>query len=76
MNNDLPSTEWITSTRRPPTHRAGTHSCLSDALEIDPQVRADQMGHSVDVNRNKYTRSSLERRRKAVNALEKALGVM
>jgi len=53
-----------------------THSCLLDELGVDPQVRADQMGHSVDVNQNRYTRSSLERRRNAVNMLEKALGLM
>jgi len=53
-----------------------TYSCLSDELKVDPQVRADQMGHSVDVNQNEYTRASLERRKGAVNALEKALGVM
>jgi integrase len=52
-----------------------THSCLLDDLGIDPQVRADQMGHTVDVNQNQYTRSSLERRLSAVNTLEKALGV-
>jgi hypothetical protein len=52
-----------------------TYSSLSDELEVDPQVRADQMGHGVDVNQNSYTRSSLERRRLAVNALEKAVGV-
>ena len=33
------------------------------------------MGHTVDVNQNKYTRSPLERRLNAVNALEKALGL-
>jgi len=38
-----------------------THACLMDELEIDPQVRADQMGHSVDVNQNEYTRAPLER---------------
>jgi hypothetical protein len=38
-------------------------------------VQADQMGHTVDVNQNKYTRSSLERRLRAVNSLEEALGV-
>jgi len=27
-----------------------THSCLLDELGVDAQVRADQMGHSVDVN--------------------------
>jgi integrase len=52
-----------------------THATLMDDLGVDPQVRADQMGHTVDVNQNQYTRSSLERRRTAVNALEKALGV-
>ena len=52
-----------------------THSCLLDELGVDAQVRADQMGHSVDVNQNKYTRSSLERRRAAVNALERALEI-
>jgi integrase len=52
-----------------------THSTLLYELEVDPQVRADQMGHTVDVNQNQYTRSSLERRRTAVNLLEKALGV-
>lgn len=53
-----------------------THSCLSDHLGIDPQVRADQMGHSVDVNQNVYTKASLRRRKEAVQALETALGVM
>ena len=52
-----------------------THSSLSDELEVDPQVRADQMGHTVDVNQNAYTKASLGRRRQAVNALEKAVGV-
>jgi len=53
-----------------------THACLLAELDIDPQVRAEQMGHSVDVQQNEYTRTSLERRRDAVNTLEKALGVM
>src|SRR6185295_8747277 len=52
-----------------------THASLLDELGVDPQVRADQMGHSVDVNQNQYTRSSLERRRTAVNALERALEI-
>jgi integrase len=50
-----------------------THSCIADGESIDPQVRADQMGHTVDVNQNVYTRSSLDRRIEAVNAIEKAL---
>jgi integrase len=50
-----------------------THATLLDELGVDPQVRADQMGHSVDVNQNTYTRSSLERRQSAVKTLERAL---
>ncbi len=53
-----------------------THSCLLADLGVDPQVRADQMGHTVDVNQNRYTKSSLGRRQEAVNSLEQALGVM
>ncbi|MGA2184928.1 MAG: tyrosine-type recombinase/integrase [Bryobacteraceae bacterium] len=53
-----------------------THSCLLKDLNIDPKVRAEQMGHTVDVNENVYTRTSLEQRRKAVNALESALRIM
>jgi integrase len=52
-----------------------THSTLSDELGVDPQVRADQMGHTVDVNQNRYTKASHARRRQAVNALEQALGL-
>jgi integrase len=53
-----------------------THSCIGAELDIDPQVRADQMGHTVDVNQNVYTRSSLDRRIAAVNTIEKAVVVM
>ena len=49
-----------------------THSCLLKELDVDPQVRAEQMGHTVDVNENVYTRTSLERRSEAVNKLETA----
>jgi integrase len=52
-----------------------THSCLLKELDVDPQVRAEQMGHTVDVNENVYTRTSLERRREAVNRLESALTI-
>jgi len=52
-----------------------THSCLLKELDVDPQVRAEQMGHTVDVNENVYTKTSLERRRQAVNKLESALRV-
>ena len=53
-----------------------THSCLLAELDVDPQIRADQMGHTVDVNQNRYTKSSLGRRQEAVNSLEQAIGVM
>ena len=53
-----------------------THSSLSSDLGVDPQVRADQMGHGVSTNENEYTKASLERRKEAVNILEKAVGVM
>jgi integrase len=52
-----------------------THSCLLKELDVDPQVRAEQMGHTVDVNENVYTRTSLERRREAVNRLESVLSI-
>jgi len=51
-----------------------THSSLLKELDVDPHVRAEQMGHTVDVNENVYTITSLKRRREAVNALEKAIG--
>ena len=51
-----------------------THSTLLKELDVDPHVRAEQMGHTVDVNENVYTVTSLKRRREAVNALENAIG--
>lgn len=53
-----------------------THSSLLDDLGVDPQVRAEQMGHTVDVNENVYTQASFGRRRQAVNDLEKRIDVM
>jgi integrase len=50
-----------------------THSSLLKELDVDPHVRAEQMGHTVDVNENVYTISSHQRRKEAVNALEKAI---
>jgi integrase len=52
-----------------------THSCLLKELDVDPQIRAEQMGHTVDVNENVYTQTSLARRREAVNRLETSLRV-
>jgi hypothetical protein len=51
-----------------------THSSLPKELDVDPHVRAEQMGHTVDVNENVYTITSLKPRKEAVNALEKEIG--
>lgn len=53
-----------------------THSSLLSDLGVDPQVRSEQMGHTVDVNQNVYTQPSFARRREAVNALEKAIEIV
>ena len=37
--------------------------------------RADQLGHTLDVNQNVYTQASVARRKRAVDALESALPV-
>ena len=51
-----------------------THSSLLSDLNVHPKVVADQLGHTVDVNQNIYTKTGLGRRKKAVNSLEFALG--
>lgn len=53
----------------------GAHSCLLKELDVDPHGRADQMGHTVDVNENVYTQTSLAKRREAVNRLELMLQI-
>ena len=53
-----------------------THSTLMNEIHDDPKLVADQLGHTVDVNQNVYTRASVARRKKAVDALESALPVM
>ena len=50
-----------------------THSSFMGDLKVRPKVVADQLGHSVDVNQNVYTRSGFEIRKEAVNSLELAL---
>lgn len=49
-----------------------THSSLMNAQGIDPKVIADQQGHTVDVNLNVYTQTSIESRREAVEMLASA----
>lgn len=53
-----------------------THSTLMNEIHDDPKLVADQLGHTVDVNQNVYTRASVARRKVAVDALESALPVM
>jgi integrase len=50
-----------------------TNSSLMREENIDPKVVADQLGHTLDVNLNVYTQTSLERRLKAVETLEASL---
>ena len=50
-----------------------THSSLMRELNVDPKLVADQQGHTLDVNINVYTQTSLESRIDAVNTLESAL---
>jgi hypothetical protein len=42
-------------------------------LGVDPKLVADQLGHSLDVNQNVYTKVSVEHRKGAVEQLEAAL---
>jgi integrase len=50
-----------------------THSSLLKELNVDPHIRAEQMGHTVDVNENVYMITSINPRKEAANALETAL---
>ena len=50
-----------------------THSSLMNDLLVDPKLVADQLGHTLDVNQNVYTRTALERRKAAVELLEQAV---
>jgi integrase len=53
-----------------------THSTMQQERGVDPKTTADQLGHSVDVDLNAYTRTRLGVRKEAVDALESALRVM
>ena len=50
-----------------------THSSLMRDKNVDPKVVADQLGHTLDVNLNVYTQTSLERKIEAVESLEASL---
>ena len=47
-----------------------THASLQHELGCDAKTAADQLGHSVDVNQNVYTATSVVRRKEAVDVLE------
>jgi integrase len=49
-----------------------THSSLMRELGVDPKLVADQQGHTLDVNLNVYTETSLEKRIQAIEQLESA----
>lgn len=53
-----------------------THATLMNEIHDDPKMVADQLGHTLDVSQNVYTRTSVARRKEAVDALESALPVM
>jgi integrase len=46
-----------------------TFSSLTNAKGVDPKVVADQQGHTVDVNQNVYTQTSIDRRLAAVEVV-------
>jgi integrase len=50
-----------------------THASLMNKLEVDPKVVAEQLGHTLDVNLNVYTKAGHERRKQAVDMLEKSV---
>jgi len=45
-------------------------------LGVDPKLVADQLGHTLDVNQNVYTQTSVELRQAALKQLEQRLQVM
>lgn len=54
--------------------RRSCSSIMSDQ-GVDAKVVADQLGHTLDVNQNVYTRVPFERQAEAVNRLDSALRV-
>ena len=50
-----------------------THSSLMRQMKADPKAVADQLGHTVDVNQNVYTQTSVETRAVLVNDLERLI---
>ena len=42
-------------------------------LEVDPKIAADQLGHSVDVNLNVYSKTPLKIGKQALDSMESAV---
>ena len=53
-----------------------THSSIMKQLGADPKLVADQLGHTLDVNLNVYTQSSIASRREIVDRLESSVLVV
>ena len=50
-----------------------THATLTNEIHDDPKMVADQLGRTLDVSQNVYTRASVERCKWDVDAPETAL---
>lgn len=50
-----------------------THSSQLEELHVEPKLIADNMGHTLDVNRNTYTITEVANRKRAVDLLEDAV---
>ena len=50
-----------------------THSTLMNNMGVEGKLVADQLGHSLDVNQNVYTKSPVDRRKFVVDQLERSL---
>ena len=50
-----------------------THATLMNEVNDDPKLVADQLGHTLDVSQNVYTKKSVARRKSAVDNLEASL---
>lgn len=60
----------------PPAFRWSGHDLevhLMNNLGVEGKLVADQLGHSLDVNQNVYTKSPVDRRKLVVDQLEQAL---
>jgi integrase len=50
-----------------------THSTLANEMGVEGKLVSDQLGHTLDVNQNVYTLTSVSRRKAVVDQLEQAI---